>query len=80
LIPRTLFSAEHELFRDQVHRFIAAEIMPYHAEWEKDGIAPRSAWLKTGGYPSYLLLTRMTTVPECFVRKRLAEYHGMRSY
>jgi len=48
LIPRTLFSAEHELFRDQVRRFIAAEITPYHAEWEKAGIVPRSAWLKAG--------------------------------
>jgi len=48
LIPRTLFSAEHDLFRDQVRRFIAAEITPYHAAWEKDGIVPRSAWLKAG--------------------------------
>jgi len=48
VIPRTLFSAEHELFRDQVRRFIAAEIMPHHAQWEKDGIVPRSAWRKAG--------------------------------
>ena len=48
MIPRTLFSAEHDLFRDQVRRFIAAEITPYHAAWEKDGIVPRSAWLKAG--------------------------------
>ncbi len=48
MIPRTLFSAEHELFRDQVRRFIAAEIMPHHAQWEKDGIVPRSAWRKAG--------------------------------
>ena len=48
MIPRTLFAAEHELFRDQVRRFIAAEITPHHAAWEKDGIVPRSAWLKAG--------------------------------
>ncbi len=48
MIPRTLFSAEHELFRDQVRRFIAAEVTPYHAEWEKDGIVPRSVWRKAG--------------------------------
>jgi len=48
VIPRTLFAAEHELFRDQVRRFIAAEIMPHHAQWEKDGIVPRSAWRKAG--------------------------------
>ncbi len=48
MIPRTLFSAEHELFRDQVRRFIGAEVTPYHAEWEKAGIVPRSLWLKAG--------------------------------
>ena len=48
MIPRTLFDSDHELFRDQVQRFIADEIMPYHAEWEKDGIVPRSVWLKAG--------------------------------
>ena len=48
MIPRTLFSAEHELFRDQVRRFIATEIMPHHAAWETEGIVPRSAWLKAG--------------------------------
>ena len=48
MIPRTLFGPEHELFRDQVRRFIADEITPFHAEWEKGGIVPRSAWLKAG--------------------------------
>ena len=48
MIPRTLFSPEHDLFRDQVRRFIATEILPHHADWEKDGIVPRAAWLKAG--------------------------------
>ena len=48
MIPRTLFGEEHELFRDQVRRFIANEITPHHAQWEKDGIVPRSLWLKAG--------------------------------
>lgn len=48
MIPRTLFSAEHELFRDQVRRFIVEEISPFHAEWEKDGIVPRSLWKRAG--------------------------------
>src|SRR3546814_13653043 len=47
-IARTIFSEEHEAFRDSVRRFIAKEITPYHARWEKDGIVPRSAW-KTAG-------------------------------
>ncbi len=48
MIPRTLFSAEHALFRDQVRRFIAAEITPCHADWEQAGIVPRSLWHKAG--------------------------------
>jgi len=48
VIPRTLFGAEHELFRDQVRRFIAKEITPCHADWEREGIVPRSLWLKAG--------------------------------
>jgi len=43
-----LFAAEHDLFRDQVRRFIASEITPHHADWEKAGIVPRSLWLKAG--------------------------------
>jgi acyl-CoA dehydrogenase len=46
LIPRTIFSDEHELFRKSVRRFIEAEISPYHAEWEKEGVVPRELWLK----------------------------------
>ena len=45
---RTVFTAEHELFRDQVRRFIEEDVVPYHAQWERDGIVPRSVWLKAG--------------------------------
>ena len=45
---RTVFSAEHELFRDNVRRFIETEIVPNHRQWEKDGIVPRELWLKAG--------------------------------
>ncbi len=48
MIPRTLFEPEHELFRDQVRRFIETEITPHHADWERDGIVPRDLWLKAG--------------------------------
>lgn len=48
MIPRTLFAEEHEIFRDAVRRFIAAEITPHHAAWEQAGIVPREAWLKAG--------------------------------
>jgi acyl-CoA dehydrogenase len=48
MIPRTLFSAEHEAFRETARRFIAREIVPHHAEWEKAGVVPRELWLKAG--------------------------------
>jgi len=48
MIPRTLFNEEHDLFREAVRRFIALEITPHHAQWEKAGVVPRELWLKAG--------------------------------
>lgn len=48
MIPRTIFSPEHESFRDTVRRFIETEVTPHHAEWEKVGQVPRSLWKKAG--------------------------------
>ena len=48
MIERSLFSEEHEIFRESVRRFIAREIVPFHAEWEHAGIVPRELWLKAG--------------------------------
>lgn len=48
MIPRSLFSPEHELFRDSARKFIASEITPYHGEWEKAGVVPRELWRKAG--------------------------------
>ena len=45
---RSVFREDHESFRDQVRRFIDKEIVPYHAQWEADGIVPRALWLKAG--------------------------------
>lgn len=45
---RSVLTAEHELFRDQVRRFLAEHVTPFHAQWEKDGLVPRSVWLEAG--------------------------------
>jgi alkylation response protein AidB-like acyl-CoA dehydrogenase len=45
---RTLFSAEHQQFRETVRAFVEAELVPQHAEWEKEGIVPREVWLQAG--------------------------------
>lgn len=43
-----LDTAEHEAFREQVRRFVAREIAPRHAEWEREGVVPRELWEKAG--------------------------------
>jgi acyl-CoA dehydrogenase len=48
MIERALFSEEHEIWRTTVRRFVEKEIVPYHAQWEHDGIVPRELWRKAG--------------------------------
>jgi len=48
MIPRTLFSEEHELFRETVQEFVQREVLPYHAEWEKAGVVSRDVWRRAG--------------------------------
>ncbi|WP_420644791.1 acyl-CoA dehydrogenase family protein [Candidatus Leptofilum sp.] len=47
-MKRTIFDDEHNMFRDAVRRFVENEIVPYHEQWEHDGIVPRDVWLKAG--------------------------------
>ncbi|MBX9608248.1 MAG: acyl-CoA dehydrogenase family protein [Gammaproteobacteria bacterium] len=48
MMSRTVYAPEHELFRDMVRRFVEQEIVPFHAQWEKDGIVSREVWRKAG--------------------------------
>jgi acyl-CoA dehydrogenase len=48
MIPRTIFSPEHDLFRTSVQRFIKEHVTPFHADWEKAGRVPRELWEKAG--------------------------------
>ncbi len=48
MIPRTLFTPDHDTFRATVRRFIEEHVTPFHAEWEKAGQVPRSLWKKAG--------------------------------
>ena len=48
MIERTLFSADHEAFRDSFRRFINKEIAPFHAHWEEQGFVAREVWNKAG--------------------------------
>ncbi|MBP6815977.1 MAG: acyl-CoA dehydrogenase family protein [Burkholderiaceae bacterium] len=48
MIPRTLFSTEHDIFRESVRRFVQTELAPRHADWEDAGFVPREAWRAAG--------------------------------
>ncbi|MEO0032126.1 MAG: hypothetical protein RIS94_1884 [Pseudomonadota bacterium] len=47
-IGRGIFSAEHEQFRETVARFVDEELVPNHAQWEKDEVVPREIWKRAG--------------------------------
>ncbi|PCJ87570.1 MAG: acyl-CoA dehydrogenase [Flavobacteriales bacterium] len=47
-IPRTIYTEEHELFRQAVKDFYQKEIVPYHDQWEEDKQISREAWEKAG--------------------------------
>lgn len=45
---RTLYSEEHEMFREAVRRFFEKELVPHHEAWEEARMVPRDFWLKAG--------------------------------
>jgi alkylation response protein AidB-like acyl-CoA dehydrogenase len=47
-MKRTLFEDDHEAFRETVRTFIAKEVLPHDADWERDGIVPRSLYDAAG--------------------------------
>lgn len=48
MIERTLYSPDHQAFRDSFKRFIDKEIAPFHADWEEQGYVDRAVWNKAG--------------------------------
>jgi alkylation response protein AidB-like acyl-CoA dehydrogenase len=48
MIERTLFSSDHEAFRDSFRKFVEKEIAPFHADWEDQGYVAREVWNKAG--------------------------------
>ncbi|HZM31585.1 MAG TPA: acyl-CoA dehydrogenase family protein [Acidimicrobiales bacterium] len=47
-MQRGLFDDEHELFRDSVRRFIAAEVAPRNEAWEQAGVVDRDLFTGAG--------------------------------
>jgi alkylation response protein AidB-like acyl-CoA dehydrogenase len=47
-VTRSIFEEDHEIFRSTVRDFIAKEIGPNNAQWEKDKQVSRESWKKLG--------------------------------
>jgi alkylation response protein AidB-like acyl-CoA dehydrogenase len=45
-VKRTIFETEHRDYRESVRRFLAAEVVPHHVQWEREGIVPRELFAK----------------------------------
>lgn len=48
MLAREIFSPEHDMLRESARKFFEREVVPYHRDWEKAGVAPRSVWKKAG--------------------------------
>ncbi len=48
MMDRNIYNEEHLLFAQSVRDFVAKEIVPYNAQWEKDHMVSRESWLKFG--------------------------------
>ena len=48
MIERSLFTEDHNLFRDSFRKFLENEVVPFHDQWEEQGYVDREVWLKAG--------------------------------
>jgi acyl-CoA dehydrogenase len=61
MTTRTLFTEEHEAFREQVRRFCEREIAPHYRDWEKAGVTPLEFWRRAGAAG-----VLCTTIPQAY--------------
>jgi long-chain-acyl-CoA dehydrogenase len=61
MIPRTIYSAEHEDFRKSFRRFLDEEVVPHHERWEEQQCVDRAIWTRAGEL-GYLCVT----MPEAY--------------
>ena len=48
MIARSLYEPDHEMFRDSVRKWIAAEVTPNVERWREDGMVDRRVWESAG--------------------------------
>ncbi len=47
-MDRTLYDEEHDLFRQSVREFYEREVVPFHDDWEDEGLVPRDLFTTAG--------------------------------
>lgn len=47
-MDRTLFTEEHEMFRDSFAKFLDKEVVPNYERWEEEGQVSHDVWTKAG--------------------------------
>ena len=47
-MKRTIFSPEHEIFRQSVRAFFQREVVPHQERWAEQGMVDREVWRKAG--------------------------------
>jgi alkylation response protein AidB-like acyl-CoA dehydrogenase len=47
-VERRIFTEEHDRFRAVFRQFVEDEVVPFHDDWERDGMVPRELWKKAG--------------------------------
>ncbi len=45
-MKRVIFDDEHRAYRETVRAFLSREVVPHHAQWEREGIVPRELFAK----------------------------------
>src|ERR1700743_816027 len=45
---RSAYTSDHELFRDEVRKFFARELIPNYPRWEEQRVIDRSFWIACG--------------------------------
>jgi alkylation response protein AidB-like acyl-CoA dehydrogenase len=47
-MDRTAYEPEHEAFRASAREFMQRHVVPFHKQWEADGIVAREVWVEAG--------------------------------
>jgi acyl-CoA dehydrogenase len=66
---RDIFTADHEAFRSVVRDFVAKEVVPHYADWEKAGRMPREIFQKLGALGGLGM-----AIPEAYGGAGLVDY------